>query len=185
MNQTLAPNESPTASEGIVIGSALVRIVKSDSQSPMRFFLVPASGLKYLLHIEELKGIRYLIEEPNIQSKQFDLRLAPNEENVFVTTLPAGPYHIRTLEPLGYTEATVLLGIRFTVTSGRTTYIGRLTFDVPEKLPLAKGIPSGSAHLPYTMKIEDAQKATIESIRSTDPRIVKDVVPDLMRERVR
>jgi hypothetical protein len=131
-------------------------------------YLLPASSVKYVLHIEERKGLGYLIEEPNIESKQFSLHLAPNEENVFVTKMPAGPYHIRTLEPLGYKEATVLLGIRFTVAAGRTTYIGRLTFEIPEKLPLAKGIPKGFASLQHTMRIEDAQEATIESIRNAD-----------------
>ncbi len=181
MSKPLDDTAPPAPSEGIVIGSVIVQTTQQEPSSTFRLFLVSASKVKYALHIEELKGLGYLVEEPNVLAKQLSLRLAVGQEKTFVTKLSAGPYQVRTLEPLGYKEATVLLGIRFDVAPGRTTYIGRLVFEVPEKLPLAKGIPEGLASLPHTMRIEDTQEATIESIRDAHPDVVADVVKDLMR----
>lgn len=168
LNKILDTDGPLTPSEGRVIGSALVRVGRTHNAAPVRvapFFLVPAQGIRYSLEGGAARDTRSIMEKPISLERDFSLDVVPGEEKVFVTTMPAGVHAFHSLVPRGYEEAAARLGIRFTVTPGRATYIGRIIFDLPEKLPLGKGLPKGFYSLQFTIHVEDAQEATIDSIR--------------------
>jgi len=182
MNKIADANQPLTASEGIVVGSVLVRVGKINIPLPFPVsasLLRPARSIGYSLEVGVPRDIRSIMEKPIAIDKQFLLNIEPDEEKIFVTRMPAGPHVFDRLVPRGYEEAATLLGIRFSVAPGTTTYIGRVIFDLPEKLPLL--LPQGFYSLKFTTQVEDAQEATIDSIRSTHSRIVENVVKDLMR----
>lgn len=171
-----------TASEGTVVGSVLVRVGNTNISLPFPVsasLLRPARSIGYSLEMGVARDIKSIMEKPIAFEKRFLLNIEPDQEKIFVTRMPAGPHVFDRLVPRGYEEAAALLGISFSVAPGATTYIGRVIFDLPEKLPLL--LPQGFYSLKFTIQVEDAQEATIDSIRSTHGRIVENVVKDLMR----
>ena len=170
--------------EGIVVGSVLLRVVEGQGQAPLPVasaFLVSARRIRYSLEAGASRDTRSIMEQPITLKKRYSLTIAPDIEKVFVTRMPAGPHVFDRLVPRGYEEAAALLGIRFTVAPGAATYIGRLVFEFPEELPLSKGMPQGLYSLQPTIRIEDAQDATVDSIRGAHGRIVESIDTDLMQ----
>lgn len=184
MNRAPDPSKPLTADEGIVIGSVLVRVgAVQDAQAPQvaSMFLVPAHSLHYSLDSGPQRNTRAIIEKPIAGEMRHSISVQPGKEEVFVTRMAAGPHVFFRLVPRGYEDAAGLLGIRFTVAPGTTTYIGRVILDLPEKLPLASGLPKGMYSLRPRILIEDAEQATLDSIRNTRGAIVGSVATDLMR----
>lgn len=184
MSSISDPNAPLTSSEGIVIGSVLVRVGKTHyatAVSVAPFFLVSAQSIRYSLEGGASRDTRSIMEKPITLERDFLLDVVPGEERVFVTKMPAGAHAFHRLVPKGYEEAAAALGIVFTVTPGRATYIGRIIFDLPEKLPLSKGLPQGSYSLQFTIKVEDAQEATITAIQSANGPYARPVVKDLIQ----
>lgn len=184
MNRTPDPGKPLAADEGIVIGSVLVRIgVAQDVPAPpvASLFLVPARSLHYSLESGPQRNTRSIVEKPIAGELRRSLRIEPGREEVFVTRMAAGPHVFFRLAPQGYEDAAAELGIRFTVMPGTTTYIGRVILDLPEKLPLGSGLPKGLYSLKPGILIEDAEQATLDSIRNSGGSIVGNVATDLMR----
>ncbi len=183
MSSAADPNGPLTASEGIVIGSALVRIGATRNQTTIRvapFFLVPAQDIRFSLEGGTYRDTKAVIEDPISLEQDFSLDVAPGREIVFVMKMNAGAHGFFRLVPKGYEEATGRVGIRFTVIPGQVTYIGRVTFDVPEQLPLSKGLPKGFYSLRPVIQVDDALAATIASILATHGHLARPVVTDLM-----
>jgi hypothetical protein len=184
MNKVPNPSQPEAASEGIVVGSVLVRIGAENSPVPFHVasvFMVPARSIRFSLEAGVPRDIKSIMERPIALEKGFLLNVVPGEEKTFVTRMPAGPHVFVRLVPRGYEESAAPIGIRFSVVPGTTTYIGRVIFEVPEKLPLGKGMPAGFYSLKPAIRIEDAQDATIGSLKGSDDRIGDNVVKNLMR----
>ena len=180
------PDVPLTSSEGIVIGSVLVRVGETQNAPPVRVapsFLVSAQSIRYSLEGGASRDTRSIMEKPITLERDFFLDVVPGEERVFVTKIRAGAHVFHRLVPKGYEEAAASLGIGFTVTPGRATYIGRLIFDLPEKLPLKKGLPQGFYSLQFAITVEDAQEATITAIQSANGAFARPVVKDLIQQR--
>lgn len=184
MNKAPDLGEPLTAAEGIVIGSALVRVGTVEDAAAVHvapMFLVPAGSLRYSLEAGPRRNTRDIIEKPIAGEMHLSLLLRPGKEEVFMTRLAAGPHVFFRLLPQGYEDAAGPLGISFTVAPGTTTYIGRVILDLPGQLPLASGMPKGLYSLRPRILIENAEQATLDSIRSTRGGIVESVARDLMR----
>jgi hypothetical protein len=183
MNRPSDPNGPLSSSEGIVIGSALVRVGKMQNAGPVHLapsFMVSAQKIQYSLEGGAFRDTQSVIEHPIDLERDFSLDITPGEEKVFVMKLSAGPHDFHHLVPRGYEEASAALGVRFTVTPGGVNYIGRILFDVPERAPLGKGLSKGSYSLPFTLRVEDAQDATMASVVSTHGAMTRPVVKNLM-----
>lgn len=113
--------------------------------------------------------------------EKLSMDLTPDRERTFLISLPAGPYYMWRLRTRGYEETgTAQIGIRFSVHPGKATYIGRVVFEIPEKLPFNSPV-TGTTWLKPRIQIENGQEVTLESIRLDRGPVVQPLITELMQ----
>jgi hypothetical protein len=156
-------------SEGIVVGSILVKTDAPDDPAKIIKAVTPESeNCKFIFSTKRKKQRQFF-------GYEYTVKVRPGEEEIFVTKLEAGEYHIirmdlrllKILKPNFF----IVLNVCFTVEPGTITYIGRLVYNTGRW-----------AHdrAPVRMEVEDAQ---VEAMREKYPDEVKEVNKNLMQIR--
>lgn len=76
------------------------------------------------------------------------------DEEVFLTKMPAGEYHFYKLVQPGFSSFEAEIDVPFEVLAGKTVYVGRLVIEFPEGL-----ITTGSG---FRVRVEDARSACVQ-----------------------
>ena len=181
-----------TPSEGIVIGSILVQSEESkdDEASEASFlsskwwsqlFQLKAKDYNYYMIIWRLSVPKYQFNRDF--AWKYEVKSKHGSEKIFIAKLEGGEYHFAYMavaddcEALSYVDDcehpyfSEDIDVRFLVTPGGTTYIGRLVVNVPAIL-----WPSD-----ITIEVQDAQGSTIEESTEKYADQVKEVSKKLMR----
>jgi hypothetical protein len=125
----VAPNE------GIVVGSVLIDTEETPKDESALAFLggQKTSRLTYAASIE--RADRGPIREFFQQDEYILGGIKPNEERVFVKTLPAGDYRIYSIEATNFlVQLQYEPSVFFAVESGGKSYIGKFIFQLPDRV---------------------------------------------------
>lgn len=165
--QSVAPNE------GLVAGSFVINVEKGPENESGWAFLQgrKAGDSEYGVSVNERPS--GAIDPAAIFKTTYRFEVKPEQEFTFLKKLPAGMYHVSRVEQLGFSNLYVSLSKTFTVTAGRTTYIGRLTMVLPDRI---------RAYSSVRTKVTDAQDETVGALKKEyGDALLSNVAKDLMR----
>jgi hypothetical protein len=144
----------PTSNEGIVVGSVLLKGGRDI-----------LGRTKWDLAIIKADTGSELAPDYSIHANR------GGDEEIFVTTMPAGEYRIIRLQ-LPFSNFSYPTDVRFQVQPGKTSYIGRLLIEFPDELI--------SIYTQMRMSVEDAKDAAVAKAEAQSRRKLGDVGTNLM-----
>jgi hypothetical protein len=163
--------------EGIVIGSIVVKVedlLKGESVGSCK----PLGNLKWWITVSPNKNLDSIIFS---SSKYGISAISDGQEVEFVSKLPAGRYYFHNVTQDGWVagEAPKFpMKVAFDVLEGEITYVGRLILTLPHYIPNSKYLMHFFSKL--SVKIEDAQEETVNSLamvfKLTDKKVSKDIM---------
>lgn len=161
--------QSVSANEGIVFGSILFIVAEGPKDESAWAFLKgrKADDVEWTVTFGEVVGFQPFATTYSISAK-------PGNEEVFIKKLPPGNYNIRRAVPAGFfglsSNHYVSLDIYFTVEPQKSSYIGKLVVNVPDRIMLGSRV---------RVAISDSQEETVARLRSEHPSVVGNTVKNL------
>jgi len=151
--------------EGVVFGSFVINVEKGQESESDRAFPKgrKAGDATYWVTISE-RGFNPL-------KPKYLFRATPEKEEIFIRKLPAGTYQIEKIQKEGFTILEWSLRVSFTVTPKQTTYIGKFTVQVPDRIRMGS---------PVRMNVADAERETTELLKNEHEKSLSNVVKALM-----
>lgn len=126
--------ESIESDEGVVVGSIKIQTYKEDA-----FLPIPLNSSNWKIEIVQLK------KEPSLMERKFPKIFtlnnvkSNNEAITFHKKLKEGVYYISSVTKRGLPPSVVFYPRAiFKVTAGKASYVGDLSFTIPEKVNMLK-----------------------------------------------
>jgi hypothetical protein len=160
--------------EGVVFGSLLIKALPAEDGSTS--MLTGLGGKTWSANVVDTRKSPM---EYDLKGADAYIKAREGEEAPFVTKLLAGEYvFVDMVSPSIMGTLRAPIRVPFRVHPGKTTYIGRLLIEMPQKMDVkVPGIPQG---MNYSVRVEDAQQSTVALLKKDYGEIFAKVGKDLM-----